>query len=290
MELFHLSLQCGVVIDAVVAEQLNTLVDQFAARVPPSFLECARKGRQVMDITFPMSLVIEKGLDCRSQACVAQQDVKQYYDHLQAMKIADWILRHFSCSGLAATFVRLHCCPSIRLQVGSRVATFQNRSIGLNTGSRSAAAAGRIPLLDIASDRLSLWTRTCFSQNGCACALATFVDNLVSAGPSPEATIQIMEDCTDALSARWQLTIGCDSKEYMVCKGYPHGIHVPNGWQPRGTLKMLGHHLDKMVVLQVVSSTFPQQCFVVFMEICATAYVGRARRQNTDSCGHPSNR
>ena len=147
-------------------------------------------------------------------------------------------------SDLAATLVRLHCCPTILLRVGSQVASFQRRSIGLYTGSRSAAAAGRIPLLDAASDRLPTWTEKCFSQNGCHCALATFVDNLVTAGTSPENAIEVMEDCAAALASKWHLSMGNDSKEFMVCRGYPLEINVPNDWQQRQTMKMLGHSLD----------------------------------------------
>ena len=158
--------------------------------------------------------------------------------------MARWLTDKFKCHGLAATFVRLHCCPRIKLLVGSAEAVFTNRSIGLYTGSRSAAAAGRIPLLDVAGDRLSAWNARCFAQNGCHYALATFVDNIITAGASPEAAISILEDCAAALATKWDLSMGEDSKEFLVCKGYPHHVHVPQGWKLEATLKSLGHQLD----------------------------------------------
>ncbi len=83
-----------------VATQAHTLVDGFAAALPSGFLECARKHRQVLDAVFPLSLIIEKGLDCMSQACIAQQDIKQYYEHLSALKIARWLHEAFTASFL----------------------------------------------------------------------------------------------------------------------------------------------------------------------------------------------
>ena len=112
------------------------------------------------------------------------------------------------------------------------------------TGSRSVAVAGRTPLLDVAADRLSVWNTRCFAQNGCHCALATFVDNIITAGATPEAAISILEDCAASLSSKWELNIGEDSKEFLVCTGYPHHVHVPHGWKWQATLQTLGHHLD----------------------------------------------
>ena len=124
------------------------------------------------------------------------------------------------------------------------MATYKNRCIGVCTGSRSAAAAGRIPLLDVASRRMSTWVPNCLTQNGCSFALATFVDNLISTGSTPEGAIKILEDCAEELASHWQLSIGQESKEFIVCRGYQRDIDVPCHWQQRYTFKTLGHHID----------------------------------------------
>lgn len=231
-------------IDAIVAGHMTIQIDAYAATLPHPFLECARKHRQVLDAVFPLSLVIEKGLDEMSGACIAQSDIKQYYGHLSALKIGRWLARRPGCSGLASTFVRIHSSPQIWLRVGSGTATFSKRCIGVYTASRSAAAAGRIPLLDVAAARVHYWATQCYSRNGCQCALASFVDNLISTGPSPEEAINILEDCASNLASTWELSIGADSKEFMVCRGYQHDHVVPDGWKMQRSFCTLGHRID----------------------------------------------
>ena len=138
----------------------------------------------------------------------------------------------------------LHSLPLIVLNVGSCEAIFRNRCVGLFTGSRSAGAAGRLPLLDVASQRLAVWQRDALKISGTFCCLGTFVDNLATIAETPEKAIAILADCEAALLQRWCLRIGADSKEYMTCRSYPHDICVPAEWQRRSTLKCLGHHLD----------------------------------------------
>lgn len=62
------------VVDGVVAQRIGAFIDDHARKVSASFLECARKHRQVLDAILPMSLIVEKGLDSVSCACVAQQE------------------------------------------------------------------------------------------------------------------------------------------------------------------------------------------------------------------------
>ena len=112
------------------------------------------------------------------------------------------------------------------------------------TGSRSVGAAGRLPLLDVASHRLAAWRKDALNVNRTSCCLATFVDNLATIAETPEQAIRVMNDCEDELLKRWCLRIGPDSKEYMTCRAYPLAISVPSGWERRTTLKCLGHHLQ----------------------------------------------
>ena len=107
------------IIDSVTAHRLNLLVDIFASSVPAAFLECARKKRQALDVVFALSLIIKKGLDDKSNACIAQSEIKQFYNHIRVIDIAEWIVRHFGHQDLASTFVRIHSCPSIDLRVGA---------------------------------------------------------------------------------------------------------------------------------------------------------------------------
>ena len=124
-----------------------------------------------------------------------------------------------------------NCLPTISLKVGTGSATFSRRCVGLFTGSRSAGAAGRLPLLDVASHRLARWQQDALNVDGISCCLATFVDNLATIAETPEKAIRIMKDCEDELLRRWCLRIGPDSKEFMTCRVYPLPLSVPLGWE-----------------------------------------------------------
>ena len=127
---------------------------------------------------------------------------------------------------------------------GGQAANFTKRTVGMFTGSRSAAAAGRIPLLDIATLRLRHWQQFGLTFKGCSLGLATFVDNLFAIAPTPEAATYILDDCARLLLSRWGLKIGGDSKEYMTCKAYTKPITVQAGWERKSSMRVLGHFLD----------------------------------------------
>ena len=55
-----------------------------------------------------------------------------------------------------------------------------------------------------------------FRANDRTFSLASFVDNLLSTGRSPEAAIAILQDCEDYVSQHWGLKFGDESKEFMV--------------------------------------------------------------------------
>ena len=231
-------------LDSVVAKRVHQLADSFAQRVPFGFLECAKKHRQCLDAVFPSSIIIERSLDNMSQATISQQDVKQYYDYLQPLKIADWIHSVMHDVELAATLLRIHVCPLIILQVASFEAVFKHRTVGMCTGSRSAGAAGRLPLLEAADSRMPVWETKCFHQCGRPFALATFVDNLIVPALTPQDAIYVQNDIAAHLLSRWGLLIGRDSKELLVCKGWRGIAGDTSGWQQCASMKTLGHWLS----------------------------------------------
>lgn len=66
---------------------------------------------------------------------------------------------------------------------------------GLFTGSRSAGAAGRLPLLDVVGQRMETWRRYALHVEGTSCCLGTFDDNLVTIAETLEIAIRILGDC-----------------------------------------------------------------------------------------------
>jgi len=232
------------VLDFIVAARMNSQSDIIAGELPFGYLECAVKGRQVLDITFPASLVLEKGMDAMSKGCVAQADIRKYYDHLRPLLLFIWMVRRGYTKELASTFLRLHLCPVVSIKVGDHHALFPTRCSGTLTGSRSAGAAGRIPLLDVSQLRLEAWAQMSFKVDGCSFSLASFVDNLVSTGNSPSLATKILDNCEEHLRARWGLSYGDDSREYVTCKGDSRVPDVAPDWKRVTTMKCLGHHLQ----------------------------------------------
>ena len=128
-----------------------------------------------------------------------------------------YMLKQGYTKELACTFVRLHLCPKISLRVVDHQALFDRRCNGTLTGSRSAEAAGRLPLIDVCQVRTQEWAGKSFQVDGHSFTLASFVDNLVSTGATTENAIEILEDCEAHLKSRWGLFYGEDSREFLTC-------------------------------------------------------------------------
>lgn len=77
------------------------------------------------DFAFPAGLVIEKGMDMHSNACIAQADVKQYYDNLRPLTMCHWMLPHGLESGLVANVLRVNLCTQVVTNVRQGVSRLQ---------------------------------------------------------------------------------------------------------------------------------------------------------------------
>ena len=136
------------VADSIITCVLHDLVDRIC-QPPPGVFFGARRGTQVLDIFHAAHLHLQKGADNFNQAGLAQGDISAYFDSLDALKIARWMERHCSCDGIfwSSAFLRLQLLPKIRLTAGdSCTFLLDTRTIGALTGSRSAVAAGRVPV------------------------------------------------------------------------------------------------------------------------------------------------
>ena len=110
------------VIDVIVAKKLNAMAGIMTAELGFGFLEAAKKHRQVLDIAFPASIAIERGLDNKSKMCVAQEDIEKYYDNLVVLRVARWLEQRSDSIDLITTLVSMHSCPRIELNVGGEMA------------------------------------------------------------------------------------------------------------------------------------------------------------------------
>ena len=142
-------------------------------------------------------------------------------------------------------FLRLHTCTSLDIRVGDVSFGVSNRSIGVLTGTRSAAAAGRIPFLDVARIRVKVWSDLAFKTPTRTFALATFVDNLFSTGESIADVVAILDDAGNHLSQRWHLKIGIDSKKLLPAAGAKEEGQINSSWKVVKSMKCLGHILSQ---------------------------------------------
>ena len=231
------------VIDAIMAKKLNSHIDKFAACTSNSFFECARRGRQILDLTFALSQVIEKAGDLHGYGAIAQADIRQYYDNIRPLRAHRWMLRNGATLGLSLTFLRFHCVTQLRISVMESIVEFATRSVGVLTGTRSAAAVGRIPLLDIAAARTKTWEGLAFKVPGVAFCLGTFVDNLFSTGATAHDAVAILEDVEAQLLQKWHLRIGTESKIVLPAAGQDVQADELPGWKLAASMRCLGHIL-----------------------------------------------
>ena len=168
---------------------MTSAISPLAANVSRSFFEAARSGRQILDLTHPLTMVLEKGADLHGKAAVAQADIKQYYDNLRPLLLARWLRQTSVDLGLCMTLLRMHTLPTLEISVGQATSRISGRCFGVLTGTRSAAVGGRVPLLDVAAARLRTWSHLSFITPLLSFCLGTFVDNLFATGSDPRSAV-----------------------------------------------------------------------------------------------------
>lgn len=200
------------VADAVLTARINGFLD---THVPSP--ECcwlgALPGTQPLDIVHGCSLVVEKGLDLRGAGCAAQLDIKAYYDSVSALRCAQWLGDRGAEPALCAAVLRHQLLPRIKDEVGGGEACLPRRGSGTLTGSRTAGALGRIPVLDVFVARHAHWQQYGFrlaDGRGRPSAIlcdAAYVDNMYVVGPTPGCAIAILEDFARVAREPWGLRI-----------------------------------------------------------------------------------
>ena len=101
----------------------------------------------------------------------------------------------YDSADVCATFLRMHRLPTIALSAGSHQAVFKHRCVGSFTKSRLAAAAGTLPLVDVAAECLPEWRRFALQVGGLRRCVATFYGKLFSIAETPENAIRIVASC-----------------------------------------------------------------------------------------------
>ena len=72
-------------IDLAIGQEFKRIVDIASSRVV-GYEECAKPGKQCMDIAFQQSMVVEKSGDQAAEAACVQADIKRFYCHIVSVK------------------------------------------------------------------------------------------------------------------------------------------------------------------------------------------------------------
>jgi hypothetical protein len=232
-----------IVADAIIACKINDVADCICFP-PAGVMFGARKGTQVLDIAHAVQLHMQKGGDNFGSAGFAQGDISSYYDSINCLSIARWIAEHGSPDSIfwASAFLRLQLLPSIHLTAGNACTFVVNeRARGTLTGSRSAVAAGRIPVETVACDLSPNWhlsgVRT---SEDCSITFASWVDNYYAFGSDVSAAIRIAENFEDELQRRWGLSIKPSSRSVMSASP-DNNDHDDSKWPLCACTDVLGH-------------------------------------------------
>ena len=133
------------IVDAGLATYLHQRLDSLLPPVPGCFV-AARPGTQALEVAHGLHLVIEKGLDTKSKAAVAQADIQAFYDSMRMLKIGLWLCIRGVPPEAVACMLRHQMLPEVTLHMGAASAAIRGRSVGGLTGSRLAGAFGRVPV------------------------------------------------------------------------------------------------------------------------------------------------
>ena len=230
--------------DAILETVLETYVEQIFPAVD-GFWEGARKGTQSLEITAGLQLVIEKGLDEESRSAIAAADIKAFYDSYSVLAIIRFLADKGFPGAWGAALLRLHCLPRMVLCVArTHEVTLQGRTIGAMTGSRSARAMGRVPVLATVADRIHVWRQWAYTcRIGSAhhtFVLCSYVDNLYATAHERASACAILDDCEAHLTANWGLVMGSDSRSTMAARGARDDPPSPARWPSVSSMNVLG--------------------------------------------------
>ena len=234
------------IFDCIIDKELQEIVSQAASQCSNGYLECAIRRRQILDCTFALTMHLEKCLDAHGKGAIAGADIKAFYDTLDPLLIFRWLVGRGDHRAVAASFLRLHCLPEVILSVGTVKTTIKHRTVGVFTGSRSAGAAGRIPLIDISLRRMHVWEQLAAKYGDVYTCIASFIDNIYTASFDPINTMLILSDVELQLNNSWRLQLGPASKFVMPAEGCNRSLLDHPGlesWPVVKTFKCLGQLL-----------------------------------------------
>ena len=150
------------------------------------------------------------------RSAVCQADIRSYYDELPTLALCHFMVRIGIPTSLVAVCLRIQLLPVISLSFADVTVRLEKRTKGGLTGTRTAGALGRIPILDLIATREHTWRAKGFKlgsdPNTSSITMATYIDNLYAVSDGVEGAISIMSDAEQYLLSNWHLTLKPSSK------------------------------------------------------------------------------
>ena len=201
------------ILDAILSSLLSDRHSSLPPRHPDIFVG-ARKFTQTKDVSQGLQLVLEKGMDLKSKASIAQADIRSYYDHLPVLRIVMWLLERGVERPLLASIFRHQLCSSIGITRCVVSFVISSKSCGGLTGSTVALTLARIPVESAFLELAPVNRLKGFEVGGTRLVYASWVDNLYAAAHSPEDACDLVHSVFKHLSVAWNLEV----KEQICCR------------------------------------------------------------------------
>ena len=167
------------ILDALFASRIAEAVAKvdtagwFVAAVPHT---------QPLDVSFAISQMVERSCDDFSRGAWASMDIRAYYDNVDLLLVAEWIIAQnvpSCCRNVVAAAVAWQLLPSLLVDASITSLCIEKRTKGGLTGSRTAGAMGRVPVevtMMRSSPEVQRWAYHLGTARGWSGA--SFVDNL----------------------------------------------------------------------------------------------------------------
>ena len=132
-------------LDGLLASALR---DSLVSVLPklPGCIAAAQRFTQAADIGQGVQLLMEKGLDRKSNAALAQGDIKRYFDHLPLVRICRFLVAKGVDKRLMSAIMRHQLLIRLKIERGGTSLFIGFRSSGGITGSTLALTLSRVPV------------------------------------------------------------------------------------------------------------------------------------------------
>ena len=206
-------------LDGLLASALR---DSLVSVLPklPGCIVGAQRFTQAADIGQGVQLLIEKGLDLKSNAALAQGDIKRYFDHLPLVRICRFLAAKGVDKRLLSAIMRHQLLIRLKIERSGVVFFVGLRSTGGITGSTLALTLSRVPVESAFRELLPTCKLHGFKISADRLVFGSFVDNIYCASNNAQSAIEMLRIVFNHLKLVWGLDMKAGSASCLVARGH----------------------------------------------------------------------